>query len=109
MPALMNNPLLDFRLTPPDASNFAGRVDLITTFIVLQHIPPARGMRILRRLIATLRRVRAGGIFVIDGNPAEAQDMSGYNPHKQVVEDAKGTAIEIALETLSALGHAETC
>lgn len=51
-------------------------------------------------VIATLRKIRAGGIFVIDGNPAEAQDMTGYNPHKQVVEDAKTQAIEIALETL---------
>lgn len=54
-------------------------------------------------VIATLRKIRAGGIFVIDGNPAEAQDMTGYNPHKQIVEDAKGTAIEIALGTLSQL------
>lgn len=51
-------------------------------------------------VIATLRRVRAGGIFVIDGNPAEARDMTGYNPHKQVVADATGQAIEIALEAL---------
>lgn len=58
-------------------------------------------------VIATLRKVRAGGIFVIDGNPNEAQDMTGYNPHKQVVEDAKGTAIEIALDTLRALSRAQ--
>lgn len=51
-------------------------------------------------VIATLRKIRAGGIFVIDGNPNEARDMSGYDPHKQVVEDAKIQAIEIALETL---------
>lgn len=54
-------------------------------------------------VIATLRRVRAGGIFVVDGNPAEARDMTGYDPHKAVVEEAKGKAIEIALETLVAL------
>jgi uridine phosphorylase len=58
-------------------------------------------------VIATLRKVRAGGIFVIDGNPAEAQDMTDYNPHKQVVEDAKGQAIEIALETLLTLTQAQ--
>lgn len=57
-------------------------------------------------VIATLRKIRAGGIFVIDGNPNEAQDMTGYNPHKQAVEDAKGTAIEIALESLVALANA---
>src|SRR5581483_4680665 len=56
-------------------------------------------------VIATLRRVRAGGIFVVDGNPIEAQDMTGYNPHKQVVEDAKGTAIESALDALDALAQ----
>jgi uridine phosphorylase len=54
-------------------------------------------------VIASLRKVRAGGIFVIDGNPAEAKDMTGYNPHKQVVEDAKLKAIQIALESLHAL------
>lgn len=54
-------------------------------------------------VIATLRKVRAGGIFVIDGNPNQAQDMTGYNPHKQVVEDAKGQAIGIALDALHAL------
>jgi uridine phosphorylase len=58
-------------------------------------------------VIATLRRVRAGGIFVIDGNPAEAQDMTGYNPHKQVVEDAKTQAIQIALDTLRQLHTSE--
>ncbi len=56
-------------------------------------------------VIATLRRVRAGGIFVIDGNPNEAQDMTGYNPHKPVVEDAKGTAIQIALDALHDLAN----
>jgi uridine phosphorylase len=56
-------------------------------------------------VIATLRRIRAGGIFVVDGNPAEARDMTGYDPHKQSVEDAKGRAIEIALDTLVALDN----
>ena len=56
-------------------------------------------------VIATLRRIRAGGIFVIDGNPAEAQDMTGYNPHKQIVQDAKRQAIEIALDTLVQLSR----
>ena len=56
-------------------------------------------------VIATLRKIRAGGVFVIDGNPAEAQDMTGYNPHKQIVEDAKTQAIEIALDTLVQLNQ----
>ena len=54
-------------------------------------------------IISAIRRVRAGGIFVVDGNPAEAQDMTGYNPHRQIVEDAKANAIAIALDTLVAL------
>lgn len=54
-------------------------------------------------VIATLRRIRAGGIFVVDGNPAEQKDMTGYNPHRQVVEDAKGKAIEITLDALLTL------
>lgn len=57
-------------------------------------------------VIATLRRIRAGGIFVVDGNPAEQKDMSGYNPHRQVVEDAKGKAIEITLDALLTLSKA---
>ncbi len=54
-------------------------------------------------IIASLRRVRAGGIFVVDGNPNEAQDMSGYDPHRREVEDAKVLAIRIALDALRAL------
>lgn len=50
-------------------------------------------------VIASLRRVRAGGIFVIDGNPNEPES-SEYDPHSVVVAKAKGKAIEIALEAL---------
>lgn len=58
-------------------------------------------------VIATLRKIRAGGIFVIDGNPNEAKDMTGYDPHKQVVQDAKAQAIGIALDALYALAQTE--
>lgn len=54
-------------------------------------------------IIASIRRVRAGGIFIVDGNPNEAADMSGYDPHRSVVEEAKGKAIDIALEAMLAL------
>jgi uridine phosphorylase len=54
-------------------------------------------------VVAALRRVRAGGIFVVDGNPAEQKDMTSYNPHRQVVEDAKARAIQISLDALAAL------
>ncbi len=53
-------------------------------------------------IIASLKRIRAGGIFVADGNPnqAETENMSDYDPHRNVVEEAKGKMIEIALEAL---------
>lgn len=54
-------------------------------------------------IIASLRRIRAGGVFVVDGNPNEAVDMSGFNPHRNEVEAGKGKAIEIALEALREL------
>lgn len=54
-------------------------------------------------IIASMRRIRAGGIFVVDGNPNEAADMSGFDPHREIVEQAKGKAIEIALEALREL------
>lgn len=55
-------------------------------------------------VIASIKRVRAGGIFVVDGNPNEsAGDMADYNPHRDQVEHAKDTAIEVALDALYAL------
>ncbi len=53
-------------------------------------------------IIASLRKIRAGGIFVADGNPNEtaSENMEDYDPHRGVVEKAKGTMIEIALEAL---------
>lgn len=55
-------------------------------------------------VIASLRRVRAGGIFVVDGNPNEPES-SDYDPHSIAVAEAKGKAIEIALEALKALAQ----
>ncbi|MBI4674946.1 MAG: nucleoside phosphorylase [Chloroflexi bacterium] len=54
-------------------------------------------------IIASLRRVRAGGIFAVDGNPNEPAETSDYNPHSAVVAQAKEKAIEIALEAMLAL------
>lgn len=53
-------------------------------------------------IIGSLRKIRTGGIFVADGNPNEAvsENMENYDPHRTVVEDAKGKMIEIALEAL---------
>ncbi len=57
-------------------------------------------------ILASIHRVRAGGIFVVDGNPNEsAGDMADYNPHRDQVERAKDAAIEIALEALLALSN----
>lgn len=57
-------------------------------------------------IIASIQRVRAGGIFVVDGNPNErAGDMADYNPHRDSVERAKDAAIEIALKALVALAR----
>lgn len=58
-------------------------------------------------IIASLRKIRAGGIFAADGNPNEAvsENMSDYDPHRDVVAQAKGTMIEIALEALLKLSQ----
>lgn len=54
-------------------------------------------------VVASLRRVRAGGLFAVDGNPAEQRDMTGYNPHREVVEKAKHICMDLALEALAGL------
>lgn len=53
---------------------------------------------------AALHGVAAGVILAADGNPlAEAdEDMSGYDPHRQVVTDAVDTMLGIALDALVA-------
>jgi uridine phosphorylase len=53
-------------------------------------------------IISSLHRIRCGGIFVADGNPNQTADanMGDYDPHREVVEQAKGKMIEIALEAL---------
>lgn len=56
-------------------------------------------------IIASMKRIRAGGIFVADGNPNQAagENMQDYDPHHAVVETAKGKMIEIALQALLTL------
>lgn len=53
-------------------------------------------------IIASLKKFRAGGIFVADGNPNEsaAANMETYDPHRMEVDQAKGKMIEIALEAM---------
>lgn len=57
-------------------------------------------------VLASLHAVRAGGVLAIDGSPlstpGEAHDMSGYNPHRDVVLDAVSLTLTAALDALAA-------
>lgn len=57
-------------------------------------------------IIAALHNIRAGGIFVVDGNLTRTQviDMSDYDPHRNVVSDAKLRMLRISLNALVRLG-----
>ena len=53
-------------------------------------------------VIASLHGIKAGGILAVDGNPTQAaQDMSGYDPYRAVVEEATSKMLEIAIEVLA--------
>ncbi len=53
-------------------------------------------------VIASLHGIRAGGIAVVDGNPANAaQDMRDYDPYRKVVADGTEMMIRLALEALT--------
>jgi uridine phosphorylase len=54
-------------------------------------------------VMATMLGVRAGGILVVDGNPAKRKEQSEYDPHRPVVEEAVGKAIEVALGAVEIL------
>jgi uridine phosphorylase len=56
-------------------------------------------------IVAALRRVRAGGIFTVDGNPSEGdvQDARVYNPHRDVVREGKERMIEVGLDAITRL------
>lgn len=55
-------------------------------------------------VMAGLRRIRAGGILVADGNPVKRRGEA-YNPHRSIVEDAVGKSIEVALNALVLLAQ----
>lgn len=57
-------------------SAVTGRFNFVNTFIVLQHIPPERGIFLLRRLLSILT---VGGIFSIHVSYAKARR---YLPHE---------------------------
>ena len=56
-------------------------------------------------VIASLRGLRAGGIFTVDGNPAEGdpEDPRVYDPHRDVVREGKERMIEVGLDAISRL------
>ena len=58
-------------------------------------------------IIGALRGLRVGGIFTVDGNDEAGADMTGYNPHREVVAQGKERMIEVALEAVSRLAAAE--
>lgn len=53
-------------------------------------------------VMAGLQSREAGAILAVDGNPLVERDeeMTGYNPHREVVRDAVGRMIGIALDAL---------
>lgn len=51
-------------------------------------------------IMASLQKVRAGGIFTSDGNLSSEPDPHDYNPHRQVVEEGKLKMIQITLDAL---------
>ena len=56
-------------------------------------------------IIASMRGVRAGGIFTTDGNLTVEADMMEYNPHRDVVEEGVRTMLKIALDALARLAR----
>lgn len=55
-------------------------------------------------VVAALRSIRAGGIFTVDGNPADDEaSIFDYNPHRPVVDEGKQRMIEVGLDAISRL------
>jgi uridine phosphorylase len=54
-------------------------------------------------VVAAMHGVQTGAILTIDGNPlaASSNDMSDYDPHRPVVDDAVAAMVEIALDTVA--------
>lgn len=54
-------------------------------------------------VLASLHGIVAGAVFAIDGNPllADDTDMSAYDPHRSVVQDAVDLALRAALTALT--------
>jgi uridine phosphorylase len=58
-------------------------------------------------IVAALRGVRAGGIFTVDGNPAEEErTIYDYDPHRPVVDEGKQRMVSIGLDAIGRLARA---
>ncbi|MEA2623537.1 MAG: uridine phosphorylase [Chloroflexota bacterium] len=57
-------------------------------------------------IVAALRGVRAGGIFTVDGNPAEEErTIYDYDPHRPVVDEGKKRMVSIGLDAIVRLAR----
>jgi uridine phosphorylase len=54
-------------------------------------------------VIASLRGMRAGGLFTSDGNMTEEADPLTYDPHRTVVKQGVETMLKVALRALAQL------
>jgi uridine phosphorylase len=55
-------------------------------------------------VVAALRGARAGGIFTVDGNPAEDEKtIYDYDPHRPVVDEGKRRMAEVGLDAITRL------
>ena len=53
-------------------------------------------------VIASLHGLRAGGLLAVDGNPSRAaEDMSEYDPYRQVVKDGVDRMLRLAVAVLA--------
>ena len=60
-------------------------------------------------IVAALHGLRAGGVFTVDGNlTRSAEDMSGYDPHRDVVTRGKAAMLAAALRALVSLEGSES-
>ena len=59
---------------PPERRDFAGQVGFVCSFLVRQHIPPARGMGIIGRLRDLLCPGGLGALHVAAGPPRPVND-----------------------------------
>jgi hypothetical protein len=75
-------------------SQVPGTFDLVNTFIVLQHIPPDRGIRLMRDLI---ERTRVGGVCSLQLTYArERRFLTHEGPRAKYYRRSGNTMIDLA-------------